>query len=112
MHPDIIQIFLLLFADDIILFSSTIKGLQREIDELENYCEHWKLTVNQAKTKIIVLKNGGKLANNEKWFFKGNRLETTTSYKYLGVYFTNHLSWSVPTSQASLQAKKIPRCFI
>ena len=77
------------------LISSTILGLQKQINELENYCEKSKLTVNMNKTKVIVFKNGGKLSKSEKWFYKGNMIEITSSYKYLGVYFTNHLSWLV-----------------
>ncbi len=107
LHPDITQLFLLLFADDIILFSSTINGLQREIDELENYCDNWKLSVNMDKTKVVVFKNGGKISGKEKWFFKGERLEITPFYKYLGVYFTKTLSWNRHTEEAATQAQKV-----
>lgn len=62
LHPDMLHIFLLLFADDIVLISSTIKGLQKQINELENYCQNFCLTVNMDKTKVIVFKKGGKLA--------------------------------------------------
>jgi hypothetical protein len=44
-----IQFFALLYADDIILLSSTQEGLQ-------NVCSSWKLDVNQEKSKAIVNK--------------------------------------------------------
>ncbi len=107
LHPDLTQLFLLLFADDIVLFSSTIRGLQKEIDQLETYSDEWNLAVNRSKTKVIVFKNGGKLSKREKWIYKGEKLETTNVYKYLGVYFPNHLSWINHTKQASIQALKV-----
>ena len=51
------QIFLLLFADDIALIASN--GLQKQINKLESYCDEWKMTVNTEKTKVIVFKDGG-----------------------------------------------------
>ncbi|XP_048252544.1 uncharacterized protein LOC125380687 [Haliotis rufescens] len=107
LHPDITKIFLLLFADDIVFFSSTIKGLQCQINELESYCNKWKLTVNMSKTKVLVFKNGGHLASKEYWSFKGQKIETTGFYKYLGVYFSRNLSWHKHLYQAALQARKV-----
>ncbi len=107
LHPDVIQLFLLLFADDIVLFSHSIVGLQHQIYELETYCEESGLTVNMDKTKVMVFKNGGNLAKSEKWYYQGKALATTSLYKYLGVYFSSNLSWSAHTNQASVQAKKI-----
>ena len=42
-----IQLFVLLFADDTVLFSNTKEGLQKALDIFE-----WKLTVNINKTKM------------------------------------------------------------
>ncbi|XP_071104703.1 uncharacterized protein [Haliotis cracherodii] len=107
LHPDIVKIFLLLFADDIVLFSSTIKGLQNLIDQLELYCSNCKLQVNTEKTKVLVFKKGNKLSSREKWFFNSQPLKIVTSYKYLGVTFTGRLTWNYHTSNAAMQAKKI-----
>ena len=107
LHPDDFQLFLLLFADDIVLLSSTIGGLQKQINELEKYCKETKLDVNMKKTKVITFKKGGKLSRHEKWFYRGNLIDSTSSYKYLGIYFTNHLTWSTHAEYASLQAQKV-----
>ena len=56
LHPYITQLFHLLFADDMILFSTSVIGLQRQINELEHYCKNTELTVNTEKTKIVVFK--------------------------------------------------------
>lgn len=83
LHPDIVYIFLLSFADENLSISSSTGGLQKQIQELENYCEQWKLTVNMELTEEIEFTNGGKLSRHEKWFCKGCTLETITSYNYV-----------------------------
>ena len=86
------EIYQLLFADDIILISSTPHGLQTQINNLESASKSLGLTVNMKKTKIMVFRRGGFLGKNEKWFFKKQQLETVDSYKYLGFTLTTRLS--------------------
>ena len=63
------DIFLLLFADDIVLISSTPSGLQNQIDNLENASKSLGLTVNLNKTKVMVFRKGVHIAAGEKKFF-------------------------------------------
>ena len=51
-----LQIFLLLFADDTVLFSYTVEGLQILLDKLSMYCEKWNVTVNVDKTVAVAFK--------------------------------------------------------
>ena len=34
-----LQLYILLFADDVVLFSETHEGLQNELNNLESYCK-------------------------------------------------------------------------
>ena len=54
--PDLIGIgiFILLFADDVILVSDTICGLQNQLNSLFDTTNHLSLFVNMDKSKIIV----------------------------------------------------------
>ena len=54
-----VLIYILLFADDIALLSSSPEGLQRQLDALALFCDLRKLSVNVSKTKVIVF-NGTK----------------------------------------------------
>ena len=45
------KIFLLLYADDIILFADSKAELQTSLNVLYEYCQKWKLVVNTNKTK-------------------------------------------------------------
>ncbi len=50
-----ILLAILLFADDIALFSYSASGLQKQLDILSSFCAKRGLTVNVKKTKILVL---------------------------------------------------------
>ena len=60
------EIFLLLFADDIVLLSSTPAGLQNQINSLEKASSSLGLVVNLEKTKVMVFRKGGQFAATEK----------------------------------------------
>ena len=45
------KMFLLLYADDMIIFGNTAEELQKGLDLLQDYCQRWKLIVNTEKTK-------------------------------------------------------------
>ena len=83
-----LNIRILLYADDIVLISDEVNVLQKMIKNLEIYCNHWNLEVNLAKSKIIVFRNGGRLANHEKWIFNGEEIEIVNEYCYLGMILT------------------------
>ena len=68
--PEIIEILLLLFADDVILLSDTIIGLQRQLSILGYFCDDYHIEVNTGKTKVLVFRNGGNLARRAKWTYK------------------------------------------
>ena len=110
LSPDLIELFCLLFADDVAIFSDSVIGLQRLLDKLELYCERWSMSVNLDKTKIIVFKGGGHLSKNEKWVYGGMEVNTVSYYKYLGIMFSCRLHWSMATKLLAQQAKKAFLC--
>ena len=59
----------LLWADDLMLFSNTENGLQKQLDGLKLFCANNKMIVNETKTKLLVFGkdySGNKSFNNEK----------------------------------------------
>ena len=58
------------------------------------------------KTKELVFRNGGVIRNNESWFLGGKLIEAVFFYKYLGMFFTPKLLWSLTQDKLSLQATK------
>jgi len=45
------KLFILLYVDDIVVFSDWAEGLQKGLDSLFIYCQRWKLKINVMKTK-------------------------------------------------------------
>jgi len=88
------RVNVLAYADDIVLLADTPTSLQMMINELHHYCSTWNLKVNLEKSKVIVFRNGGRPAKNEKWRINGRTIEVTNMYKYLGVLLTPSLSMS------------------
>lgn len=62
---DQLSIYSLLFADDAVIFSESAEGLQQALNNFESYCRKWKLKVE--KTKIVILKKGGRQQDVEKF---------------------------------------------
>lgn len=72
---DQLSIYLLLFADDAVLFSETADGLQQSLNNLKDYCQKWKLKVNVEKTKVVIFKKGGRINRDEHLYYDGEILE-------------------------------------
>ena len=81
--PDVVQILIMLFADDVLLTSYCVAGLQRQIDVLKHFADNFSMTVNMSKTKIIVFRKGGFFAANEVWRYGDEEV---------GLYFTTKRS--------------------
>ena len=66
--PGFEQIFLLLFADNVVLVSSTPGGLQKKINNFEKASESLGLSVNLDKTKVMIVRKGGHIAAGKNGF--------------------------------------------
>ena len=53
------------------------------------------MLVNLIKTKIMVFRKGGVLRKNEQWFHTGEKNAVVSRYKYLGIFFSTKLKWSL-----------------
>ena len=103
---EIPEIFALLYTDDIADCADTVFALQQQIDCIEAFCTKTGMRVNLGKTKIVVLRNGGFLRNNEKWYYNGHSVETVSSYKYMGILFTPKLVWTKAKEELAAQTKR------
>lgn len=65
------------------------------------------MEMNLYKTKIIVFRNGGVLRDNEKWYYRAQRIEVVSSYKYMGLTITPKLIWTRAKENLATQDKKI-----
>ena len=48
------KMFVLLYADDTVIFAESPETLQTALNNLRDYCNLWDLKVNASKTKVVV----------------------------------------------------------
>lgn len=76
---------LLLYADDLILMSTTAAGLQKQLDALASLCDKRPLTVTLSKTTIMISEaRHGSVAD---LVLSSVDVESVVSFKYLGFTF-------------------------
>lgn len=78
-----------MFADDLVLLSSSNSGLQQALNKLSDYCSKWQLTVNLSKTKVMIFNKGGHNIKRFGFTYKGQNVEIVQQYCYLGIVFTS-----------------------
>ena len=97
-----------MYADDIALISDTIIGLQRQLNLLADFCDRFKLRVNELKTKNInVFKKGGILSHMEKWYYKGSKLDVVNGFTYVWLLFTTQLSLDKMVNELCIKGKRV-----
>ena len=106
LSPDFIQLLIILFADDVALLSDSVIGLQTQLNILYNTAKRLDLIVNMEKSNIIVFRNGGHLAANEKWLYGNECLKVVNVYKYLGIYFSTRISFTATFEDLASRARK------
>lgn len=94
----------ILYADDTVILSESYRLAKIAIKVLESYCTVNGLSVNTAKTKIMVFRAGGKLKSDLKFEFKGAPIEVVSQYNYLGVMFSSSNKFYKELKQAQNKA--------
>ena len=102
----VIKLFLLLYADDITLFSDSADGLQEGFNILSEYCDRWKLKINLSKTKVVIFRKCGRLLKDLEFRYKGLEIEIVHQFSYLGVVFTSGGSFSNAQTTLAGQAQR------
>ncbi len=71
----------ILYADDLILCSESVEGLQKLLDGLFEFCRKWHLIVSLVKTNVLIF---GKRNPVDKFIFNQFEIKIATQYKYVG----------------------------
>ena len=83
--PGVGELFILLFADDVALLSTTPTGLQNQLDCLKTCCQEIKMEVNKDKTKTWCLERVEFWLSIKKWLDDDTRLEVVNKHYLLYV---------------------------
>ena len=97
----------LLYADDLILISETKTGLQSCLDNLQAYCQKWKLTVNNKKTKVMVVEKRQSSAQIHRFSLQKEPLDICKLYSYLGTIITNNGNFKVNIEELCKSTRRV-----
>ena len=108
-YVNIFKVFLILHADDIVVFANSSSELQKSLVLLFDYCQRWKLVVNTSKTKIRIFRKGSCLPQGLNFYYNNILIETVNNFSYLGVVFT--VGGSFSEAQNTLSGKALKSIF-
>ena len=95
-----------MYADDVVLLSTTEKGIQSCVDKLSKFAKDWKMTINTNKTKMLVFNKGGRL-KNIKIKYNNSYIECVQRYTYLGVDFNASCSFATSKHEIHNKSNKV-----
>ena len=101
-----LKVNLLMYADDILLLSSSAKGLQMALDQVSKFCNEWKLTINFSKTKVMVFNKPSASLNKNDFTVNGKQVDMCTEYVYLGIVITSTGNFRMAISRLIMKAQK------
>jgi hypothetical protein len=87
------RVSLLMYADDIVLLAPDSESLQQMLDLVYNWCNKWKLSINSDKTKVLHFRKETVQRSDVVFKCGDHVLEYVDSYKYLGLWFDEHLTF-------------------
>ena len=106
LSSDFVQL-VILFANDMVLLSETVTGLQTWLNSLFSAASMSQLKVNMNESNIVVFRKGGNLGVRERWFYDDCRMRVLNSHKYLGICFSARLSFYHACQDLVSRAKRV-----
>lgn len=88
---DELKIFMMLYADDAVIFAKSPKVLQSMLNDIETYCVTWGLKINTTKTKAMIFEKGRNTTYN--CYLNNTKLEMVSSFNDLGIHFFKNGNW-------------------
>ena len=90
--------------------SNSAEGLQTFIDNLEEYCKNWHLSINTAKSKTIMFNESGKILRDYNFVLKNRKTERVQSFCYLDIDIS--ASGSFSRAKLNLTDKSLKAMFL
>jgi hypothetical protein len=101
--PIYLKLFVILYADDIVLMAESDSELQTLLDTFYRYCITWKMKVNVDKAKIMIFSKG-RMSINLQFKYNGKNIEIVKDFNYLGIYFSRSGSFKTCKKQQAEKA--------
>lgn len=91
---DDIKLFIILFADDQVVFAKSPHALQSLLSDIENYCTTWGIKINTNKTKVMIFEKGRRTFYD--FSIYNRNIEIVDNFKYLGITLFKNGNWYKP----------------
>ena len=78
------KLAILLYADDVVLFSETSEELQEMLNVVSEYGKDFQVRFSEDKSKVMIM-NEEETDKDKVWELGGNVIRSTREYMYLGV---------------------------
>jgi len=73
------KLFVILYADDQVLFSTSPDSLQSMLADIEAYCGRWGLKMNTNKTEVLIFEKGSRYTDRS-FYLYNSKLEIVTQF--------------------------------
>ena len=93
------NVCILMYADDVVIIADDDQKLQEMLNYTGNWCKKWQMEVNHSKSNIVHFRNKRVKRSDRIFSLQNTTIEYSSSYKYLGILFDEHLTFD-NTAQA------------
>ena len=76
------------YADDVTVFSATVPGLQRLIDQCATYAKEWRFNFGIEKSQCLVI-DKPLLKCEPRWYLSSQQMKVSSELDILGVTFSS-----------------------
>ena len=97
-----VYINILMYADDVVLISSSKHGLQKCLNIFGNFCYKWNLHINVNKTKVVLFNS----RKQDNFFLNSKLLSQAESYCYLGIVLQRNGTFKTGIENLTLKGKR------
>ncbi len=97
---DTLTVCALAYADDIALIADSPENLQKLLNVMTTWCRKWRFLINPTKSNVVHYRNPPKIQTSFAFRLgeNGPNLDIVDSYKYLGVFLDQHLTFQKATT--------------
>jgi exonuclease III len=88
-----IDILLLAYADDVVIFAKSPGDLRDKLTSIEQYCQQKDLVINVDKTKIVIFKKRINKKHYQNYKLNQKSIEIVDEFKYLGTHLYRTGNW-------------------
>lgn len=95
-----------MYSDDMVLFAESEEGLQSMLNSLLQFSKNNGLTVNIAKTKIVVFRNAGTVRKGCRWLYNDQCIEIVDQFNYLDLLLNYNGKFNITQNKLAEQGRK------